>query len=204
MVDVSAMRRLREDEIPELSAMLARAFANDPLAAILASEPAQYETVAHWFFATVVRYGMAYGEVWTVGEREGAAIWWAPEYAYPNDERAVEVGIAEGPSVLGADGWQRFMSWAMSADRVHRQAISGPHWHLSVLGVEPDLHGTGVGSALLSAMFERLDRERLPAYLDTETPKNVAFYERRGFVVAAEATEPLSGMHIRGMRRDPR
>jgi hypothetical protein len=32
----------------------------------------------------------------------------------------------------------------------------------------------------------------------------VAFYERRGFVMAAEATEPLSGMHIRGMRRDPR
>jgi ribosomal protein S18 acetylase RimI-like enzyme len=204
MVDVSALRRLREDEIPELTAMLTRAFAHDPLAAILAADPAQYETAAHWFFGTVVRYGMAYGEVWTVGERAGAAIWWAPEYAYPNDERAVEVGIGRGPSVLGADGWRRFMSWAMSADRVHRAAISGPHWHLSVLGVEPDLHGTGVGSTLLSAMFERLDREQLPAYLDTETLKNVAFYERRGFVVAAEETEPLSGMHIRGMRRDPR
>ena len=204
MADISAVRRLRDDEIPEVTAMLVRAFANDPLASVLAADPSHYALAASWFFASVVRYGLKYGEVWTVGERAGAAIWWAPEYVYPNDDRAIEVGITEGPSVLGEDGWKRFMAWAMCMDRVHREAILEPHWYLNVLGVEPELHGTGVGSALLAAMFERLDRERLPAYLDTETAKNVAFYERRGFVVAAEATEPLSGMHIRGMRRDPR
>jgi hypothetical protein len=50
----------------------------------------------------------------------------------------------------------------------------------------------------------RLDREGLPAYLDTGTAENVAFYERHGFALAAELLEPKSGVLIRGMRRDPR
>jgi hypothetical protein len=34
------------------------------------------------------RYGLAFGEVWAVNDLEGVAVWWAPEYVDPHDERA--------------------------------------------------------------------------------------------------------------------
>jgi ribosomal protein S18 acetylase RimI-like enzyme len=199
-----AVRALRAEEIDRAAAMLARAFVDDPFPALLASDPSRRPAAARWAFAAFARYGLAFGEVWTVGDLEGVAIWWAPEYVDPNEERAALVGLADGPAALGTDAWERFLAFGAVTGELHHRSVPGPHWYLNVLGVAPESRGRGIGRALLAAMFDRLDRERLPAYLDTGTAENVAYYERRGFVLAAEALDPVSGLHIRGLRRDPR
>ena len=58
--------------------MLARAFADDPLTRLLSPDPARRESKARWYFSAVARYGFAFGEVWTVGEIDGVAIWDRP------------------------------------------------------------------------------------------------------------------------------
>ena len=184
--------------------MLARAFINDPFAAMLASDLSRREAASRWTFAAFARYGLTFGEVWTAGDLDGAAIWWAPEYVDLNEERAVLVGLGDGPHVLGTEAWERFLAFAAFTGEIHHRSVAGPHWYLNVLGVAPERQGMGLGSMLLSSMFDRLDRERLPAYLDTGTAENVAYYERRGFVLTAEVHEPASGILTRGMRRDPR
>ena len=41
---------------------------------------------------------------------------------------------------------------------------------------------------MLAAFAERMDAAREPAYLETDKPENVRFYQRFGFEVTSEAT----------------
>ena len=198
------VRRLHDDEVNQVASMLARAFVGDPFPALLADDPSTRLEASRWAFMVFARYGMAFGEVWAIGDLDGAAIWWAPPYVDPNDERAAIVGMADGQAVLGDAAWERFLAFGELTSEVHHLSVTGPHWYLNVIGVAPEAQGRGLGSALLTSMCDRLDRERLPAYLDTGTAENVALYQRHGFVVAAERLEVTSGVVIRGMRRDPR
>ena len=86
------VRLLREDEVDAAASMLARAFVDDPFPALLSDDPARRLAAARWAFGVFIHYGLAFGEVWTVGDLDGVAIWWAPEYVEPNDERAALAG----------------------------------------------------------------------------------------------------------------
>lgn len=184
--------------------MLARAFVGRPFTQLLGvAEDARLEA-SRWTFAALARYGLDYGVVTTTEGLDAVAIWWAPEYVEVSDERARLTGLADAATVLGAAAWARIEAYDAVAAAIHSKSIDVPHWYLCVIGVDPAAQGGGLASALLSHMLDRLDREQLPAYLDTNVAENVAFYERRSFAVTAQAVDPASGILIRGMRRDPR
>jgi len=60
------------------------------------------------------------------------------------------------------------------------------HWHLGPVGVLPSHQGKGIGTKLLSRFCQEVDACSSPAYLETDTDKNVRFYERFGFEVVKE------------------
>jgi ribosomal protein S18 acetylase RimI-like enzyme len=60
------------------------------------------------------------------------------------------------------------------------------HWHLGPVGVLPLHQGKGIGSKLLSRFCHEVDACLAPAYLETDTDKNVQFYEGFGFQVVGE------------------
>jgi len=60
------------------------------------------------------------------------------------------------------------------------------HWHLGPVGVLPSHQEKGIGTKLLSRFCQEVDACLSPAYLETDTDKNVQFYERFGFEVAKE------------------
>ena len=76
-----------------------------------------------------------------------------------------------------------------------RHHVPGPHWDLSAIGVDPSRQGEGIGSALMAPVLERADAQRMPAYLETATARNVLLYERLGFVVLEELTLPRTDVH---------
>ena len=45
-----------------------------------------------------------------------------------------------------------------------------PHWHLSVLGVTPELQGKGFGSQMMQFYCDIIDRDRIEAYHETDRP----------------------------------
>ena len=49
------------------------------------------------------------------------------------------------------------------------------------------MRGLGIGSRLMEAFAERMDRAGDLAYLETDKPENVTFYQRFGFEVIDEA-----------------
>jgi len=60
------------------------------------------------------------------------------------------------------------------------------HWHLGPLAVDAHLQGKGVGSKLMRVFSARMDAAGEDAYLETDKPVNVRFYERFGFEVVGE------------------
>lgn len=74
----------------------------------------------------------------------------------------------------------------MQFDKKKKELMKEPHWYLMALGVDPDHQGEGHGSALVRAGIERANRDRKPIYLETESERNVGFYQRLGFEVLDE------------------
>ena len=75
------------------------------------------------------------------------------------------------------------------------------HWHLGPVAVEPALQWMGVGSQLMERFCEKMDAEGELAYLETEKPENVRFYEKFGFETVGEAL--VLGAPNWFMRREP-
>ncbi len=88
---------------------------------------------------------------------------------------------------------------------LHTHHLRTPHHFLAILGVEPELQGRKVGSALLAALGARADADGLPCYLETDQEKNVRIYERHGFAVTGEhVLAELGGVPFWLMQRPPR
>jgi ribosomal protein S18 acetylase RimI-like enzyme len=62
------------------------------------------------------------------------------------------------------------------------------HQHVELVVVEAALHGLGIGRRLMDQVCREMDRLPFPTHLETDTPENVRYYERFGFVVTAEAS----------------
>ena len=72
------------------------------------------------------------------------------------------------------------------------------HWHLGPVGVLPSHQGKGIGTRLLSRFCQEVDACLSPAYLETDTDKNVRFYERFGFEVVKKPKYLMSKTVICG------
>lgn len=60
------------------------------------------------------------------------------------------------------------------------------HWHVELVGVEPEVQGQGIGGRLMAAALRPVDAAAEPAYLETDKPENVTFYRRCGFEVTGQ------------------
>ena len=77
----------------------------------------------------------------------------------------------------------RVMAWTGAWAKADPRA---PHWHLGPVAVDASLQGQGIGSAMLKEFSRRMDAYGAPAYLETDKPENVRFYQRFGFQVTGE------------------
>jgi ribosomal protein S18 acetylase RimI-like enzyme len=103
----------------------------------------------------------------------GAALWLPPGVT-PDEESLVKV---IGETV--AD--ERRDAMFSMFEQMGAYHPAEPHWHLPLIGVGPASQGRGVGSALLRHALNLCDRQRMPAYLEATSPRNIALYERHGF-----------------------
>ncbi len=62
------------------------------------------------------------------------------------------------------------------ASTIHDPAVR--HWHVELVGVEPDLQGQGIGGKMMEAALRRADAAGEPACVETDTTRNVEFYRR--------------------------
>jgi len=74
-----------------------------------------------------------------------------------------------------------------------------PHIHLGPVGVLPEFQGRGIGRGLMARFCTGVDLKGKPAFLETDRPENVRFYEKSGFRLVDEVR--LFAVPIFFMRR---
>ena len=137
------------------------------------------------FFQFIVR-NMAFGagRIERPATGGAAAIWMPYEWLGP---QPLSAELRALPTLLRATGFSRFGRLAaMREDMDKHHPMERKHAYLWFLGVAPEAQGHGVGSRLLKVGTDRCDAAALPAYLETQTERNVALYRRHGFEVISE------------------
>lgn len=194
----TTVRPAEPDDIAALTAVLTRAFAEDPVVAWAYPDVARRATRSPGFFAFDLRRLIPQDVSWTTTHRAGAALWALPDRWRESPRETARLVASLGPALR----WRAPMvGYGLSA--VQWRHPSGRHLYLAVLGVDPHHQGRGHGSALLRPGLDLCDEEGLPAFLETATERNVSFYGRHGFTVVSESRLPR-GPKIWGMRREPR
>jgi len=176
----------------------------DAGAAVLGRAFTEYELLRHYFHNETERRAVAdtfgfialsvclrYGEVYTSSEKlEGVAAWLPPgqaPFGVWQIIRSVPLPILFR---FASQGASRMWAYGRYVDKLHRKLVPHPHWYLQIIGVDPAYHGQGFSSRLLRPVLERIDREQMPCFLETNTEKNVAIYRRFGFEVVSEDKIP--------------
>jgi ribosomal protein S18 acetylase RimI-like enzyme len=77
---------------------------------------------------------------------------------------------------------------------------SEPHWYLAYIAVDPAHRGKGLGTALMNHSLDIIDRQQLPAYLESTNTANLSIYKRHGFALLAEVQVGNSPMRYPVLR----
>lgn len=154
-------------------AVIALAFASDPMMRWSFADPSKYLTVARDFVRAFGGRAFDHGTADIAGDFGAAALWLPPGVA-PDHEAMGAIIEAHMPP----DRMEHGGALVEQMERFHPRE---PHWYLPLIGTDPARQGKGYGSALLKHALARCDRDGKPAYLESSNPANVPLYERFGF-----------------------
>lgn len=195
---MATVREATRSDIAVLSAVLGRAFADDPVWQWMF--PRHPERMARLFALLLGQVHLPNGasEVAADGDGVLAGALWDPPGRW---KISLATQVRQLPALVRALG-PRTVPVLRGLGEIERLHPPRPHWYLGVLGTDPPAQGRGLGSALLASRLSRCDEARLPAYLESSKERNVPYYERFGFRVTGEL-RLRGGPPIWPMWRDP-
>lgn len=197
---MNAVRDVTASDADPLSAVLGRAFADDPVWQWMF--PRHPERMAG-LFATLLHHAHLPNGVSELAEHDGqvlAGALWDPPGRW---KISMTTQLRQLPGLMRMLGPRTYavLRGLGAIERVHPVE---PHWYLAVLGTDPPAQGNGLGSALLRSRLARCDDGRFPAYLESSKDTNIPYYERFGFRVTGEMRLPGNGPSVWSMWRNPR
>lgn len=177
-----------------VAALLARAFHDDPAFSWIYPDPVDRARRLLRLFALLFDSDAVGLRLLTRGG-EAATLWRPPGQAqagwWEMLRHAVPLLRALGPSVRRA---------LTVADAIDAHMPAGTFWYLHIAGCDPLHQSRGHGRAAVGAGLSRA-AGRLPAYLETATERNLAFYGALGFRVTGEWAVPRGGPRFWSMLR---
>ena len=186
------------ERIEAASAMLARAFQDDPAWEWVVPSAERRAALLPWLFR--VNFEVTEAEVWvTDGDLDGCARWLPP--GRPEIHIGPMLRALVATPIRVREGTSRFLAYGRAVEAMRASAVPEPHWYLAGIGVEPGRRRNGIGSALMQPGFEASARDGVPCALLTNSEANLAFYEGHGFEVVREGQTPDDGPRAWMMRR---
>jgi GNAT superfamily N-acetyltransferase len=196
-MSVSVVRPLAPADIDAACEVLGSAFADNP--STLNNVGGDHTKAQRMMERTVraVKLGVPFSHA-LVAEQHGELVGVLNAAPWPHCQLRPKDRIKRTPKMLYAAGTALPRLSRMASARAKHDPRE-PHWHVGPIGVRPDHQGHCVGSDLLTEFLRTADEQMIPAFLETDVDKNVAFYERFGFAVIA--TADIMGINTRFMAR---
>ena len=176
-------------------ATTSRAFWPDPLFGHFSRNLVQEHRMLPTFLGAMLRDAAEHGEVWVAtrdGVVAGSASWLQPGTMPRPRSRENRITIACASALISGRNRRSGLKLLSVIEKKHP---TEPHWYLPLLGIDPKWQGRGLGGALLKVKLAECDATLTPAYLETQKPENVPYYERFGFqvteVIELPATPPI-------------
>lgn len=174
------IRAATRADLDRMGALLTVAFAADPFVRWILPDPHLFTQSNYGYARINAEPGFAHGANHIIGDGLGMAIW-RPPGVVPDSE-----AIAENSArTFHPDRLTPFFDLLKACEPYH---IYQPHWHLSLIAVDPAHGGQGLGSRLLDHGLAICDRDRLPVYLESTNARNLTVYQRHGFDLLAEVS----------------
>lgn len=177
-------------------ALLARAFADDPAMAYIFPDPADRALRLPRLFGVLFDSDASSGIRLVTAGGEAATLWRAPGQTSDSMLTMLLHAWPLWRALGGSIGRALAVSNAISA-HFPREAV----WYLHIAGCDPAAQGRGFGAAAVRGGLDRLLGSGLPAYLETATERNLAFYRALGFEITAEWSVPKGGPRFWSMLR---
>jgi ribosomal protein S18 acetylase RimI-like enzyme len=200
MVAPMEIVRLEPAQVVEASAVLARAFQDDPAWEWVLPNARRRAALLPWLFR--INFDVTEAEAWTTeGGIIGCARWLPP--GRPQIHVGPMLRALVATPVRVREATSRFLAYGRAVEAMRAAAVPEPHWYLAGIGVEPTLRRTGVGTALMQPGLDASRRQSVPCALLTNNEENLPFYEHHGFEIVRQGRTPDDGPRAWMMRRGP-
>lgn len=192
--------RLEPDSYAAASAVLARAFFDDPAWVWLIPDPDRRSRLLQPLFRA--GFEVTAADVWgTGGAVRGAARWLPPGRPAVRVAATLRALVATPLRLGRATG--SFLAYGRSVEVMRTEVAGGAHWYLAGIGVDPDAQRQGIGGALLGPGLEGGATQHVPVVLLTNNEANLSFYREHGFEVVREGETPKGGPRAWAMVKRP-
>lgn len=197
-----AIQRLAPEFIEPAAELLAESMRDNPLhRRVFGGNEVQVARLLRTAFLRLLQRQLTYGNI--LGAFDGSTLVGVAAMVPPGHCQlplkeqlgmlAIVARERQLPRLPGIFYWLR--TWA-------RHDPAADHWHLGPAAVAHERQGAGIGTALMTAICNELDRQQAIGYLETDKRRNVSLYRRGGFEVVAE--RPVLGVTNWFMVRQPR
>jgi len=201
--NLNGLLPLKKEQVEKASLVYARAFEDDPWTSYIIPSKKKRMGTMHFMLESYLRLDLMVGEVYTVSPRiEGVAGW------LPSGVKIGLITLLRSRFYIYAvrTGFSAFIRDSRVddfCDKIRKKYAPKKHLYLALLAVDPQFQGKGYGGALLRPMLNRLDKEKMPCWVDTSGEKNISFYGHFGFKIIHQEEYPGSGVVITSMQRNP-
>lgn len=188
-----------EDDADELSQVIADAFHELPQSRWLIPDPDARRQIFPGYFRLLIELSLASGTLYTTADRAGTALW---AHVSPDGVRRPDDYAARLAATTGR--WAgRFVTFDAVLDRHYPARRT--YGLLDILAVRPDRQKQGVGSALLRAYHQMLDRgEGTLVCLNAAGTRSRQLYRWHGYLPCGVFYLPEDGPAMYPMARPPR
>jgi len=203
VIEIQKALHFSGDKLKIAGNILSKAFHHDPIFNYLIPNTNQRFKILNQYFQHVIKFGLRYGEVYTSPNLECISVWLPPKNSFHTTWKAIKTGALILPIKIKWKYLTLQNKIHKFSDNLHKKFVPYPHWYLSLIGVEPNHQGKGLGQQLLSTTIKRIDLERKPIYLETNKEKNLKIFERFGFHILKKAIVPDTELFHWSLLRNP-
>lgn len=188
------IRPISTKDIPFVVDTMVDSFINDSLYAYFFTDDKRRLNFVKSFMKFRLKLGMKYGKAYVTDDLKGLAIWLSPNTTMNFWDMLILGGISVLLFKCNSEERKRILRFTSFIDKMEKESISQPFFHLSPICVAREFQGKGYGKELINIGLQESIKNKVPCYLETQSNINVGIYKKMGFKEVKREALPESNI----------